>query len=117
MEDTDRALQCPLCGQSVTGEALYCSRCGQRLGQTVPATDAARAKWYHNVWLVLFVLFFILGPFGLPLVWKSPRFSRWVKVALTGAMVLYTLLFVSLVMQMARAVRGEIDQLNTAIPF
>ncbi len=39
---------------------------------------------------VLLALFFVLGPFGLPLLWKSPRFTprwKWIFTALT---LLYT---------------------------
>ncbi len=47
-------------------------------------------RWYHSVWFVLLSLFLVLGPLGLPLLWRSTRFSRWSKVALTLVMVLYT---------------------------
>lgn len=51
-------------------------------------------KWYHNVWVVLGILVFVLGPFGLPLVWKHPRFSRRTKWVLTIATALYTVLLI-----------------------
>ena len=43
----------------------------------------ARERWYHSVWFVLLMLFVVLGPFGLPLLWKSPKFAPWAKWALT----------------------------------
>ena len=44
------------------------------------------------------LLFFVLGRFGLPLLFKSPRFGRTWKVILTMAVVVYTvyLIFASL---------------------
>lgn len=50
----------------------------------------SQAKWYHNVWVVLLLLFFVLGPFGLPMLWKSPRFSKSWKQILTVLTLLYT---------------------------
>ena len=76
-----------------------------------------KPKWYYNVWFVLVMLFFVLGPFGLPLVWKNPRFSRGVKLALTGVMTLYTLLLVDLTMRMLRMVIHEINQFNSTPQF
>ena len=83
---------------------------------TTPA-EPPQAKWYHNIWFVLFMLFFLLGPFGLPLVWKNPRFSRALKIALTVTMVLYTLLLVDLTLRAVRAVMGELGQFNATLQF
>lgn len=47
-------------------------------------------KWYHEVWSVLALLFFVLGPFGLPILWKSPRFSPAWKWFFTALTLLYT---------------------------
>ena len=47
-------------------------------------------KWYHSVLAVLLALFFVLGPFGLPILWKSPRFTREWKWIFTALTLLYT---------------------------
>ena len=67
---------------------------------------APEGKWYHSVPAILLSLFIVLGPFGLPLLWKSPRFTRpwkWVFTALTllytGLILQFTL---SSVMELAR---------------
>ena len=52
------------------------------------------AKWYYNRWTVLLSLFVIAGPLGLPLLWKSPRFSERAKWSLTALVLLYTGLLV-----------------------
>ena len=57
-----------------------------------------KLKWYLRPISVVLSLFFVLGPFGLPLLYKSPRFSRTSKIILTIAVVIYTsyLIFISL---------------------
>ena len=57
-----------------------------------------KTKWYLKPISVVLLLFFVLGPFGLPLLYKSPQFGKTSKIILTIAVVLYTsyLLFVSL---------------------
>jgi hypothetical protein len=57
-----------------------------------------KVKWYLRPVSVILSLFFVLGPFGLPLLYKSPRFSRTSKIILTIAVVIYTsyLIFISL---------------------
>ena len=52
------------------------------------------ARWYYRPWSVVFLLFVVLGPFGLPLLWRSPGFSRGMKIALTVAVVAYTVVLV-----------------------
>ena len=68
------------------------------------APASPRTKWYYNIWFVLFMLFFVVGPFGLPLVWKNSRFARWVKWTLTGLMVLYTVLLIQTTAAMVHVV-------------
>ena len=56
----------------------------------VPATPQPSSRWYHSVGFVLLMLFVVLGPLGLPLLWKSRRFSRTAKIALTVVVVAFT---------------------------
>lgn len=53
-------------------------------------------RWYYNRWVVLMVLFLVAGPFGLPLLWRSPQFSGRAKWLLTAAVLIYTGLLVIL---------------------
>ena len=57
-----------------------------------------KVKWYLRPISVVLLLFFILGPFGLPLLYKSPKFSKTIKIILTIAVIIYTsyLIFASL---------------------
>jgi len=49
-----------------------------------------KVKWYLRPMGVVLLLFFVLGPFGLPLLYKSPEFSRKLKIVLTIVVILYT---------------------------
>ncbi len=57
-----------------------------------------KVKWYLRPIGVLLLLFFVLGPFGLPLLYKSPKFSKRSKIILTIGVIIYTsyLIFASL---------------------
>ena len=56
----------------------------------MPAADKSDLKWYLRPWVVIILLFLVLGPFGLPLVYKSPAFNRGWKVVLTLLTLIYT---------------------------
>jgi hypothetical protein len=53
--------------------------------------NGAKLKWYLNPVIVILLLFFVLGPFGLPLLYKSPRFGKTSRIILTILVTLYTL--------------------------
>ena len=107
---------CLACGATTATPATYCRQCGKPLDPThQPAPSGL--KWHQNIWLVLFLLFFVLGPFGLPLVWKNPRFSRAVKVSLTLVTVVYTVVLVQITLQMFQTVTKEVNQFNSALQF
>ena len=104
---------CQMCESPVNATARFCSACGYQLDRAPSvATPSVAAKWYYNIWLVLFLLFFVLGPFGLPLVWKNPRFSRGVKLALTALMLFYLGLLAVLTVRMVQAVTEQMQYLN-----
>ncbi len=107
---------CRMCEQPVTAEARFCSTCGFQLDGTAPGPKRA-SKWHHNIWMVLFLLFFVLGPFGLPLVWTNPRFSRTVKWLLTGLMGVYMWTLIVLMTRMVAAVSNQLEQLNNTYLF
>jgi hypothetical protein len=64
--------RCWSCGHSIDADDRYCRHCGQGQG--------AFLTWYYRpVWIVLLALT-ALGPFVLPLVWRTPRLDRTSKV-------------------------------------
>ena len=69
-------------------------------------------KWYYRPVWVLLLLFVVLGPFGLPYLWKSPSFSRGMKVVFTVILVAYIGVFVGETVRLYRAVAVEMDALG-----
>ena len=72
-------------------------------------------KWYHSVWFVLIMLFFVLGPFGIPMVWKNPRFSQWMKIALTLVVLIYTVALVDWTMKATQDVLGHMPSIESSL--
>jgi hypothetical protein len=60
--------------------------------------EEGKIKWYLRPISVVLLLFFVLGPFGLPFLYKSPTFSKALKIILTIIVIIYTsyLIFASL---------------------
>jgi len=85
METTSAENRCWSCKAGIDAEDRYCRHCGQGQGQSV--------AWYYQWWGILLTTFLGLGPFALPLVWRSPALSRPVRLIL-GAIVLVFSFFV-----------------------
>ena len=52
--------------------------------------EGRKNRWYLNPIVVLLLLFFVLGPFGLPLLYRSPHFGKTWKKILTIIVIVYT---------------------------
>jgi len=61
-----------------------------------------KVKWYLRRTSVITALFFVLGPFGLPLLYWSPKFSKRAKIALTIAVIFYTSYLIFASVEIAR---------------
>ena len=66
------------------------------------AREDEKVKWYLKPLAVVLSLFFVLGPFGLPLLYRSPKFSRKMKILLTVAVVVYTFYLIFVTLDIAR---------------
>jgi len=77
----------------------------------------APLKWYYRPVWVLVLLFLVLGPLALPYLWRSPGFSRRVKVVLTVLVLAYAGLFIDETIRVVRAVKSEMDVLGTVADF
>jgi len=77
----------------------------------------APLKWYYRPVWVLVLLFLVLGPLALPYLWRSPSFSRHLKVVLTVLVVAYTGLFIDETIRFVRAVKSEMDALGIVADF
>ena len=63
-----------------------------------------KVKWYLRPPGVILLLFFVLGPLGLPLLYKSPKFSKKLKILLTVAVMIYTAYLISASIEMVRKI-------------
>jgi hypothetical protein len=71
-----------------------------------------KVKWYLRPMSVVLSLFFVLGPFGLPLLYKSPKFSRNMKIILTIAVVIYTSYLIFVTLEIAKELYRRIEELR-----
>ena len=69
-----------------------------------------KVKWYLRPVSVVLSLFFVLGPFGLPLLYKSSRFSRTSKIILTIAVVIYTSCLIFISLEIARDLCNRMEE-------
>jgi hypothetical protein len=90
---------CRHCRAAIDATDNYCRRCGTPTviladiagprGATGLATEprAGQAKWWESPVVVLALLFLVLGPLALPLLWRSRRFTREWKGILTAIVI------------------------------
>lgn len=76
---------CVKCGKTIDTAFQYCPYCGKSQQQ-------GSAWYYHPMWILLLALF-VIGPFALPLVWKSSRMNSSEK-ALMAVVILANTIFV-----------------------
>jgi hypothetical protein len=81
-------------------------------GCMAAAPTSEGIRWYHRRVPVLILLFVVLGPFALPHLWRSPVFSRGMKIVLTLLVVAYTALLVDETIRIVRLTTGELDLLD-----
>ena len=72
-----------------------------------------KIPWYYRPWVVVLLLFFVLGPFGLPLVYKSPCFGRKAKILLTLLTAAYT---AYVIWATVKIVQVTLSSLMSALP-
>jgi len=61
------------------------------------------SQWYLKPITVILALFFVLGPVGLPLLYRSPHFGRTSKIILTVAVLVYTAYLTYVSLELIRA--------------
>jgi hypothetical protein len=80
------------------------------LGGYRMAKEDEKVKWYLRPMSVVLSLFFVLGPFGLPLLYRSPKFSRKMKILLTIAVVVYTFYLIFVTLEIAKELYRRIEE-------
>ena len=71
-----------------------------------------KVKWYLRPMSVVLLLFFVLGPFGLPLLYKSPAFSKTLKIILTIIVIIYTSYLIFASLEIARLLYSRMGELQ-----
>jgi hypothetical protein len=69
-----------------------------------------KVKWYLSPIGVVLLLFFVLGPFGLPLLYKSPKFNRKLKIALTVVVIIYTTYLIILSLEIGKKLYIQMEE-------
>jgi len=69
-------------------------------------------KWYLKPVSVVLLLFFVLGPFVLPLLYKRPKFSKTWKIILTIAVIIYTSYLVFASLEIGRELYRRMEELQ-----
>jgi hypothetical protein len=69
-----------------------------------------KVKWYLRPTGVVLLLSFVLGPFALPLLYKSPKFSKTLKIVLTIVVMIYTSYLVIVTVEIARNLYVKIEE-------
>ena len=77
-----------------------------------PSGTPPPVPWYLRPLWVVVLLFFVLGPLALPYLWKSPRFSHGIKVALTIAVIAYTGLLVQETIALMHTMQEQLNALH-----
>lgn len=80
-------MRCPKCKEKLVAGAKYCHQCGAELPSNVIEKTT---RWYYDPVFVLLMIFLVLAVFGLPLLWRSPRFTLWQKNVISIITVAYT---------------------------
>ncbi len=77
--------------------------------------EAEKTKWYLRPISVILLLFFVLGPFGLPLLYKSPAFGKTLKIILTIVVIMYTSYLIFASLEIARQLYSRMGELQEII--
>jgi hypothetical protein len=80
--DAAPAAACWSCSTGIDAQDNYCRRCGSGQGEHLP--------WYYKTWGLIFLALFGLGPFVLPMVWRSPALDRGRKLIVSVAVCGFT---------------------------
>ena len=77
--------------------------------------DNGRIKWYLRTVPVILLLFFVLGPFGLPLLYRSPKFNKTLKIILTIVIIIYTSYLVFASLEIGRELYRRMGELQDTL--
>jgi len=116
---------CPRCVAVLDVGDRFCRHCGAAMspdGSPVSAGAAdwpplaapapSRPRWTDNPWIVLALVFLVLGPIGLPLLWRSRRFTPLWKTVITALVLALSAAVGARIWHTIRASLAPLDQLR-----
>ena len=74
-----------------------------------------KVKWYLRPITVVLLLFLVLGPFGLPLLYRSPKFNKTLRIILTIVVVIYTSYLIFASLEIAREFYKRLGELQDGL--
>jgi hypothetical protein len=106
--------KCPFCAEKIQKEAVFCRYCHKDLTPKAPLTPAN--DWRYSL-PVVFLALLTLGPFGLPLIWKHPRYSRQTKWAISVVTIMLTIITLVLLVMFCFYVVGRMKNIFEQTPM
>jgi len=101
---------CVGCHKSMELTDHFCRHCGLKQDKEVPLLQQR--------WVVLSMLFLVIGPFATPMLWRNPHFSRTEKIVLTvGSLVVTIGLLVGTIWLSLFLYQMVIDQIDITMNF
>ena len=101
--------KCSFCAEEIQEEAIKCRFCGEFLDES--GRPKPKTKWYYSTSAIVIGLV-VIGPFALPLVWKSPKYKVITKVIITIVVIAVTIWLCYLVGHMYQRLIKEVNALG-----
>ena len=106
-----RTILCWRCSGEVDVPDRFCRHCGASLRHSPPSTVSANGLVDSRIG-VLVLLFVVLGPLALPILWRSNRFSRSQKVILSVLVLVVTVAAIVGLWYVIHLTLAELQKLN-----
>ena len=97
---------CWSCRGAIEAGDRFCKHCGRR--------QMRGDTWYFQAGWILFLSFTVLGPFALPLVWRSPVLTSAQKWIVGGLIAVYSALVLILLFVLTKMIFSYFWDLNSS---